>query len=92
MRSADYRIVRTLVLEEIRRVVAAAIQDAGRCLRASRCAVAIARAYPNSGMSADDIAEAIVEAAIRARVNVEISRPSSDDVIGLPAGTAHSAV
>jgi len=89
MPSPDCRLVHTLVLDEIRRVVAAAIQDVSRCLPAGRCAVRIADAYPNSGMTADHIAEAIVEAAIRAGVNVEISRPSSDGMIAA-LGWAHS--
>jgi hypothetical protein len=71
-------IVQTFILEEIRRVVANTIQDAGSCLRAGQCASVIARAYPNCGMTPDQIAEEIVQAAIRARVNVEMSRPKHE--------------
>ena len=78
MHLPDYRIVQTLISEEIRRVVADVIQDAGSCLQAGRCASAIARAYPNCGMTPDQIAEEIVQAAIRARVNVEMSKPKHE--------------
>jgi hypothetical protein len=77
MFSPDLRFVHTLVLEEIRRVVAHAILT-GVFVRAGRCAAKISQAYPNSGMTADELADEIVEAAIRARVNVEISKPKHD--------------
>ncbi|MYZ48214.1 hypothetical protein [Propylenella binzhouense] len=76
MAEADLQFVAKLVDEEIRRVIAEAIESEG-CVAASQCAVRIANAYPNSRVSAEDLAEAIVRAAISARVAVEVSRPSA---------------
>ena len=74
MTNVDQSLLFTLIWEEIRRIVADAIEN-GHCLRAGPCAAAIARAYPGCGMSPAEIAERIVEAAVHARVTVEMSRP-----------------
>jgi hypothetical protein len=76
MTNVDQSLLFTLIWEEIRRTVADAIES-GYCLRAGPSAAAIARAYPGCGMSPSEIAERIVEAAVHARVAVEISRPGS---------------
>jgi late competence protein required for DNA uptake (superfamily II DNA/RNA helicase) len=89
MRSPNHQLVQGLVSEEIRRIVADAIQGRGTCLRAARCASLIARAFPNCGLTADQIANEIIEAAIHAGINVEISKPRHD-VVREPAGTMHS--
>ena len=72
----DYPLTFSVVMTPavIRRIVADAIEN-GHCLRAGPCAAAIARAYPGCGMSPAEIAERIVEAAVHARVTVEMSRP-----------------
>ncbi len=75
MHSPDHQNLQGLVSEEIRRVVADAIQGRGACLPAGRRASLIARAFPTCGLTADQIANEIVAAAICARVNVEISKP-----------------
>ncbi len=54
-----------------------------------RCASLIARAFPNCGVTADQIANEIIEAAIHAGINVEISKPRHD-VVREPAGTMQS--
>ena len=74
MTNAERRLVRSLVSEEIRRLVADFTEHRG-CLQAGRYAAQIARAYPSSGMSSDQIADDIIEAAVRARIVVEMSRP-----------------
>ena len=78
MHSPDRQKVQGLVSEEIRRVVADAIQSGGTCLPAGRCANLIARAFPNCGLTADQIANEIIEAAIHAGINVEISKPRDE--------------
>jgi hypothetical protein len=75
MQFPHYPLVHGRVSEEIRRVVADAIGGGGCCLPAGRYAAVIARAFPNCGITADQIADEIVEAAIRAGINVEISKP-----------------
>lgn len=75
MTNVDQSLLFTLIWEEIRRTVADAIEN-GHCLLAGPSAAAIARAYPGCGMSPAEIAERIVEAAVHARVAVEMSRPS----------------
>jgi hypothetical protein len=76
MSGADQTLIQTLISEEIRSLVAESIEN-GACLPAGHCASAIARAYPNCGMSPSDIADQIVEAAVCARIAVEMSRPST---------------
>ena len=74
MPGADQIRVRGLVSEEIRRLVAESIEDQG-CLPAGRCAALIARAYPNCGLTPAEIADQIIEAAVHARITVEMSGP-----------------
>jgi len=77
MSSAERGLIRMLITEEIRRLVAAAIEEGG-CLPTAWAAALVARAYPGSGMSADDIAGEIVTSAVRARVPVELTRPGPE--------------
>ncbi len=76
MSSADQSLIHTLIAEEIRRLVAESIEN-GSCLPAGQSAAALSRAYPNCGLAPDYIAEQIIEAAVRARVAVELSRPEA---------------
>ena len=76
MSTANLTLVQGLVLEEIRRVVADFIPSRS-CLNSGRHAAEIARAYPNSGMTAEDIAEEIITAAAHAMVPVEMNRPEA---------------
>lgn len=75
MTEPDRALVQRLVAEEIRRLVADTIESP-RCLAAQRLAERLQAAYPNCGMTADEIAAEIVTAAIGARVPVEIGRSS----------------
>ncbi|HEX2146409.1 MAG TPA: hypothetical protein VHG11_02000 [Pseudorhizobium sp.] len=75
MSGADQTLVHTLISEEVRRLVAESIEDGG-CLPTARCAARIARAYPNAGLSPAEIADRIIEAAVHARISVEICRPA----------------
>lgn len=74
MRNVDTKLVRGLVLEEIRRIVADKIEGQG-WINTGRQAAMLARAYPNCGLSPEQIAGEIIAAAARAGVAVEISRP-----------------
>ncbi|MCT8266399.1 hypothetical protein NYQ83_03860 [Afifella sp. JA880] len=69
-----YNPARSAVFEEIRRVVAEAIES-GICVDTGRQAERIDRIWPQSGLSADDIASALSEAAVSARITVKMSRP-----------------
>lgn len=80
MVEADLTMVEKMVTEEIRRLVADAI-EAERCLAVAHCAERIGRAYPNCGRTLDELADEIIRAAISARVAVEMGRPQ-------PAGTS----
>jgi len=74
------RIVHQLIAEEIRRVIADAIETQ-ECLAIGRRASLIERAYPNSGLSSDDICDEILAAAISARVPVEMSKPKTKSLV-----------
>ena len=65
--------VETLVQEEVRRIVADAIQGK-EILSACEHAKEVLRTYPNCGLSERDIADHITMAATRAGVAVEIGR------------------
>ena len=67
-------LVRQLITDEIRRVVADCIANK-RCLLTGRYAALIHRAYPNCGLSAADIGEQLLEAALSAKVPVKITKP-----------------
>lgn len=75
MSAANLSLVQGLVIEEIRRLVADSIEERS-CLDTGRSAVRIAKAYPNCGMTAAEIAEEIVRAAIPAGIAVELGHPS----------------
>ena len=66
--------VRELVEEEIRRIVADAIRGA-EILHTGPLASKLAKAYSNSGLSAEAISDEIAKAGARAGVALEISRP-----------------
>ncbi len=70
----DTTLVRRLVSEEIRRMVADYIRAQG-CLRSGQHATRIANAFPNSGLTPDQIAEEVLAAAVSSQVAVEIARP-----------------
>lgn len=74
MDSEPTQVVRTLVSEEIRRIVAEAVGD-GMCVSARASAVRIMRTYPNSGMSEDEIVGEIGSAAAAAGVVLEDGHP-----------------
>jgi hypothetical protein len=63
-----------LLDDAIRAVVAEAITDGG-IIRAGPEAERLARAYPSSGSTPNEIADAIILAAASAGVAAEISRP-----------------
>ena len=77
MQNPDRRLVQILVSEEIERIVAEASQERRLLLRAGEHAFRLAKAYPNSGMSARQLVDGIVAVAAAAGVPVEISGPAA---------------
>jgi hypothetical protein len=71
MLRATASLVHQLVDEEIRRMVADAIQS-GESVSVSRQAAILDRSYPNSGLSAEEIKNRVLKAANSAKVPVEI--------------------
>jgi hypothetical protein len=69
------RLVHQLVTEEVRHAVALAIQDGG-IVRTGDVAAAVIGAYPNCGMTAQEIADEVIRAASLVGVAVEMSRPT----------------
>ena len=67
------QILQTLVVEEIRRIVADAIRQ-GRIVKTGRHAPELLRAYPNCGLTVDQIVNELGAAAACAGVPVELSR------------------
>ena len=67
---------RRAVSEEIRRSIADAILRAD-WIRTRYDAVQIARAHATSGISPQEVADELIQAAIHAGVPVEISRPAA---------------
>ena len=63
------------VSDEIRRVIADAIKD-GDSVDAAGKASIIAQAYPNCGLTTAQIAERLIEAAVAARVALQLRKPS----------------
>jgi hypothetical protein len=61
------------VSEEIRRVIAEAAKD-GSLVHAGKSAMSIAQAYPNCRLSAAQIAERIIEAALAAQLPLTLSK------------------
>ena len=68
------QLIQQLLVEEIRRIVADAIPNS-RIVRAGRHAPDLLRAYPNCGLTIDDVVTEIGAAAACAGVPVELSRP-----------------
>ena len=68
------KIVQSRVVEEIRHIVANAIRD-GRIVKTGRHAPDVLRAYPNCGLTVDEVINEIGAAAACAGVAVEFSRP-----------------
>ena len=69
-------LMEILIGEEIKRIVADAVEE-GIALSVSDAVAQIIRAYPNSGMSAGEIADDIMSEAAQAGVTVEIGRPKA---------------
>lgn len=63
------------VSEEVRRVIARAIRD-GSVLQTGPVAIDITHSFPACGLSTAQIAEQLVEAAVRAGVPLELSTPT----------------
>ena len=70
----NVQIVKSLLLEEIERIIAEAKQ-ANDVVRAGYHAGQLLRAYPQSGFSLSRIINEITAVAAAAKVPVEISRP-----------------
>jgi predicted TIM-barrel fold metal-dependent hydrolase len=95
----DYRLVRILLAEEIERIVRQSASD-GHLLRTGGHAAALASAYPNSGMTLEQLIREIAAAAAKLGIPVEICRPEeapllvlSDEQMGAePAGLQTRAV
>ena len=77
MGSAVSSFIRRLIDEEIRRVVADAIED-GVILSAPATAATILRSYPHCGMTERLIADRIMLAAADAGVAVELGAPKRE--------------
>jgi hypothetical protein len=73
MDSGVLDLVKILIAEEIRRIVAEAIRDGG-CLSITPHAAQVLRAYPDSGLTEREVGDEILIAAARAGVAVEIDR------------------
>jgi hypothetical protein len=59
--------------EEIRRVITRAVED-GSSVHAGKSALRIVQAYPNCRLSAAQIAERIIEAALAAQLPLTLSK------------------
>ncbi len=70
----DHRLVQALVREEIEHIVARASRGTG-FMRAGEHAYRIIKAYPNCGMTGEEVVNAIVATAASAGVAVEMARP-----------------
>ena len=77
MGSTISSFIRRLIDEEIRRVVADAIED-GVILSAPATAAAVLRTYPHCGMTERLIADRIMLAAADAGVAVELGAPKRE--------------
>jgi hypothetical protein len=67
-------LVDNLVREEISRIISLASRGRG-FLRAGEHAYNLAKAYPNSGLTGEELVDAIIAAAASAGVAVEMNRP-----------------
>ena len=71
---ADNDLLLQLVTEEIRRSVAEAIEQQ-ECVQSGPLARSIANAYPNCGLTPEEISAEIARAASKAGLAVELTRP-----------------
>ena len=69
----------TPVAEEIKRIVATAKRDGG-CISASASAAWVIRVYPDCGLNEREAVEAIILAAAKAGVPVEMGQMQKDDL------------
>jgi hypothetical protein len=74
MNIPDRSVILQLVTEEIRRSIAEAIEHQ-ECVQSGPLARSIAMAYPNCGLSPDEISAEIARAASKAGLAVELTRP-----------------
>jgi hypothetical protein len=74
MQSAASSFIDMLVFEELRRMVAEAIENR-TSLSASVCAAEIVQKYPRCGLDAADLANEVMTAAARAGVPLETGPP-----------------
>jgi hypothetical protein len=72
----DTRLVQILLAEEIERIVADATRNS-EVVYISRFSDRLRSAFPNSGMSSDEIADKLAMAAVSAGLAVELNRRSS---------------
>ena len=73
---ADSELVRILLAEEIDRIVADAASSA-EMVDVGRCVERLGNAFPNSGMSEDEITNRLAMAAVSAGLAVELNRRSA---------------
>jgi hypothetical protein len=66
----DHQLIQILINEEIARIVIEAARGSG-VVRPGEHAYRLMRQFPNSGMTGEDMANAIIAAAASARVTVE---------------------
>jgi hypothetical protein len=76
MANLDTTLLRQRITEDIRRLVAACIES-GDCLPIGHCASLLHKASPNAGLTAEEIGEEILRAAIGTGVPLELSRPDA---------------
>jgi hypothetical protein len=70
--------IRSLLDDDVREIVAAAASDGGM-VRARKEARRLAKTYPASGLSEDEINDAVIRAAVSAGVAAELSGGSSTE-------------
>jgi hypothetical protein len=70
----DRRLVQILIREEIEHIVSRASRGTG-FLRAGEHAYQLLKAYPNCGMTGEEMVNEIVAAAATSGIAIEISRP-----------------
>ena len=67
---------RQILQDEILRIMEDAAKDE-HIIHSGREAVRLASLYPDCGLTADDICDQLIEAAIHAGVTIEMSRPDN---------------
>ena len=70
---AHSTFIEDLITDEIRRLVAEAIQDGG-ALSVAECVEAVTKVYPKTGLSRRYIADEVIMAGAKAGVAIEIGR------------------